>query len=209
MSQNFLEFEFGLKPLISDIQTSAQILTSFPDVLVPLKGSAKDTYRHVFLDVIGGGYRTSTERRLTSADIHVKLGAYVRISNPNVFLANQLGVLDLALPWKLIPFSFVVDWFVNAEQVFSSMTDWYGVDLINPYSMALTKGNYSSSNVGTIVTGSGETDRWWNTSQVQSSLYMTRGKAIPMPSLRIKQFKGVSIERGCQALSLVVSVFGK
>lgn len=208
-SQNFLEYEYGLKPLISDLQNSLSILTSFPDVLVPIEGKATEFYRDIFKNLVSGPRTNSYEQRVTAIDIRVKMGCYIEVTNPNVFLANQLGILDLALPWKLIPFSFVVDWFVNVEQVISSLSDWYGVNVITPYSVEVSKGSYQSTNVGIVVNGGGTTDRSWNVSQIQRAMIMTRGTAIPKPTLRIRSFKGFSIERGAQAISLVLSVLGK
>jgi hypothetical protein len=56
----------------------------------------------------------------------------VRITNPNLFLANRLGLLNLpGVAWDLIPWSFVVNMFTNMGQMVNSLTDFVGVEVSN------------------------------------------------------------------------------
>jgi hypothetical protein len=119
-----------------------------------------------------------------------------------------LGLLDVALPWKLIPFSFIVDWFVNVEDCISSLTDWYGCTLEHPMTTELTKGEQESFSYSNISYPVNPPDG--NEQKVrQSSVKMQRTLGLPGPTLQIKPFKGFSLERGLQAIALVISVFGK
>lgn len=208
LSQNFLEFEYGWKPLISDVQSSWSILTSDPGVRW-IRGRSRFSLRNTVYSHSSygnGGYFWSRNENWIDYTVTCRTG--VRISNPNLFLANQLGFLDLALPWKLMPFSFVVDWFVNVEQVISSATDWFGVTLIHPHVSYFQKGggliNTSARNNypnGTSSSSTGSTRR--------NGVLLRRSLGIPSPSLVIKPFKGFSLQRGAQAAGLVMAVFGK
>lgn len=210
VSQNFLEYEYGWKPIVSDLVNSLERLNSFPDVHVPLRSTARDSINSVTVNRSNGAGFSSTVTTAINGRVEVRMGALARIVNPNLFLANQLGVIDLALPWKLIPFSFVVDWFTNVEQVISSITDWYGVQLLHPYTNRFAQGQK------TVTTRS----FWWSTatgivyeSQIidldQDSVHLLRTQAISGPVLAMKPFKGFSLQRGAQAISLVLSVLGK
>lgn len=208
VSQNFLEFEYGIKPVVNDLQESMKILTS--DIpLGSLKGKATERFdiRKVVRNDSNLQNYLSSER--VTAQVSCNVGARVTVSNPNVFLANQLGLIDLALPWKLVPFSFIVDWFVNVEQVLSSATDWYGVSLESTYNTLFTHGErtYRYRNQSRQLTN----DPWdWSESVCeQKSVTMDRYLGIPSPSLVIKPFQGFSLERGAQAISLVLAVLGK
>lgn len=211
-AQNYLEWEYGVKPVMSDLQNSMKQLVSHPGDITYLRGSSTYSDKRVLYSrlysPVGRGWTTSVETVNVSGGITIRTG--VRITNPNLFLANQLGLIDLALPWKLIPFSFIVDWFVNVEQVISSCTDWYGVQLLHPHYSEVVRGNYlyEYSTYGTdpvtgkiINAGRRHFDR--------NSVRFDRVLGIPGPSLSVKPFKGFSLQRGAQAIALVVSVLGK
>jgi hypothetical protein len=209
-AQNFLEFEYGWKPLAKDLVDSVERLNSFPDVLVPLRGKAQDHISRVSSTRSSGSGFSSSSSTTVSGVVGVQMGAMARITNPNLFLANQLGVIDFALPWKLIPFSFVVDWFVNVEQVISSVSDWYGVQLLTPYTTRYAQGSRRYvANQSFWTPSTGVVYAFSSTSQSQTSVHMRRDPAISMPALTVKPFKGFSIERAAQAVSLVLSVLGK
>lgn len=210
LSQNFLEYEYGLKPLVSDIQESLKILTGDPfDKVVRSRASDRIQRR----TGAGGGFGsnpqyTYSERTMTNGTLEVKLGAIVRVTSPNLLLANQLGLIDLALPWKLMPFSFVIDWFVNVEQVASSLTDWYGVTLLNPYNSTFARGEYHYNYFQNASYTHG-VNEGYVMNKDKESVEFDRAQGIPGPALIVKPFKGFSLNRGLQAMALVLSVFGK
>lgn len=202
VSQNFLEYEYGIKPLISDIQSSWSILTSDPDWKL-VKGRGRSTVSENWSSYSSGSGTIVSIIDTPSAFVDVSCQCYVRVVNPNLYLANQLGILDVALPWKLIPFSFIVDWFVNVEQVLSSVTDWYGLAVDRPHRTVFWKG----SDVRTY-SRSGSSDYLYSTLN-RNFCEVDRYLDIPSPNLVIKAFKGFSVERGAQAIALVLSVLGK
>ncbi len=211
VSQNFLEFEYGVKPLFQDLVSSVETLTSFPEVRRQLRGRASQTVHSLDRARSSGPTFNNYNFTVVKGEIGCSMQTTAVISNPNLFLANQLGLIDLALPWKLIPFSFVVDWFVNVEQVISSVTDWYGVTLQDSQMTWWSKGikehrirNYSW-NYSTIPYW----DQTFTRDFERESVHVQRLLGFPGPTLTVKPFKGFSMERGAQALALVLSVFGK
>jgi hypothetical protein len=208
LSQNFLEYEYGWKPLISDLQSSMEILTSDPGER-SLYGRAREplTYRNFSITSTSTSYASLT--RTADAWIDARCGAIARITNPNLFLANQLGILDLALPWKLMPFSFVVDWFINVEQVLSSCSDWAGVSLSHQWSNFFVSGSHKSLSYSTWNFQVPNDIRWTKTNTWNIDVRMTRLTSIPGPVLQVKPFKGFSLQRGAQAIALVLAVLGK
>lgn len=198
-----LETEYGWRPLISDIQSSIKILNSDPGVR-PVHASANTfipfhSKTHSYAP--NGGFASTTQ--VASGRIYWRIGGLVRVTNPNLALASQLGLIDLALPWKLIPYSFVVDWFVNVEQVLSSTSDWFGLQLLQTYNTRFAKGTFTSDSV-TITNG--DLPSWSrNTSRTERTFVeMRRLEGIPGPSLVMKPFKGFSVERAAQAVSLIL-----
>jgi hypothetical protein len=208
VSQNFLEFEYGLKPVVSDLQESMRALvgTEFEDR--PIVGRARSPLSSLSKTFTSDSSFVSRVIDDKRGEVHVQARALLRITNPNLFLANQLGLIDLALPWKLFPFSFIVDWFVNVEQCISASTAWYGCQLLHPHLSEFTRGSrdYFFFQNSTFPNGntSGQETR-----TLQEQVTFDRTMDIPGPVLQIKPFKGFSLERGAQAIALVLSVLGK
>lgn len=212
MSKNFLEYSYGWAPLFSDIHSSCKILTSDPGSR-RVKGKARESWSDVSAvrgsDSSGSYFNRSHQK----CDLTITTRAVVRITNPNVFLADRLGLIDPALPWKLLPFSFVVDWFVNVEQVLSSMTGWLGVELTHPHYTEFATGflnQESITNFNQVNPWDGSVFGAWTRNQRNiRAVSMKRVLGLPSPELVIRPFEGFSLSRGLQALSLVIAVLGK
>lgn len=126
----FLEGMFGWLPLVTDIYQAIKVMTDD----VPggwISGGATEQKK---ID-IGKGYYPPSGSLLSfegTLKFRVKQTCMVRVTNPNVWLANKLGVINPALVvWDLVPWSFVVNWFANIPQVLGSVTDFAGVTVSN------------------------------------------------------------------------------
>lgn len=209
LAGNFLEFEYGIKPIIQDIQESTKILLSDPGERRVSSSSSFNLGEGTSQTWSQYGGTVNTSEQITrSCSYNRKSGCYVRVTNANVALANQLGLIDLALPWKLVPFSFIVDWFINVEQVISSVTDWYGFSLTKPYSVEKISGSYKRVYHQTQVLSNDPTIMTYklDSTETKNSYEFTRGTSIPGPTLTVRPFKGFSLSRASQALALVVAV---
>lgn len=134
---NYLEYHFGWEPLLKDIHANIKILTD------PFMSQ---TGRHVFakgnesllkaMPKPIGLYNVASYFEVIRSG--VELGANFVITNPNEVKAGQLGLVNpLVLAWELIPFSFLVDWFVNVGQVLASYTDFVGYTIKDGYESRL------------------------------------------------------------------------
>ncbi len=128
-SNLWLEYHFGWSPLISDIGNACSLLSS-PIKDVPYKVSA--VRRWTTVRNWGDSQTTGYGRHQSCAS--VRIGGSFKVTNPNLFLANRLGMLNPAgVAWELVPFSFVIDWFVNVSDFLGQWTDLAGVELIRPW----------------------------------------------------------------------------
>jgi hypothetical protein len=187
-SNNFLEFHFGWEPAIKDIGNSIDILNSdFGSKAVKGRGSNRDVL------TFQSGSGSSFFRQVIIFDSHVTIGARVRISNPNLALASQMGFINpLSVAWELVPFSFVVDWFVNVGNVLASCTDFAGMSLEDTYVTRFQTTTKSQ------VWGYGRSD-------FSRGAYVRRTiGSIPGPTLAVKPFKGFSPVRGATAIALLI-----
>lgn len=207
LAQNILEYEYGIKPLVKDIQDSHKILTrDFGVQRIFASARESDSTFSTSRTIVGSNNTYSV--RSSGAYLQVKAYAGIRVTNPDLLLANQLGLIDLALPWKVLPFSFIVDWFINVEQVLSSYTSWYGLQLVNPGYTKMFRGVDLLDGFTTYKDASGKSQYATSMRHV-SGVHMERSPGLPAVTLNIKPFRGFSVERGVQAISLVLSVFGR
>lgn len=179
----WLFYSYGVAPLAADIHNGLDVLTRpLPDKR--FKGSAKETARAVLpnppytADIFEGEYS-------------VRISAYVRVSNPNLWLANQLGLVNPA-QWvnEAVPFSFVLDWISNWSQVISQMTDFEGLELTRPLTTTIYKHKESNRLGGKSITT------------------FTRGLEIPSAKLQFA-YERFGWQRGLNAISLLVGFLPK
>jgi len=129
-ADTFLEFHFGWGPLMSDISTCVDILqqpVSWPLIKVRGKRFPIDYQLKRLINP-----PSSDEYNLVQSKgwAQATCSARVNVSNPNLWLANQLGFVNLAsVVWELTPWSFVVDWVFNVSQFLSQWTDFAGLTL--------------------------------------------------------------------------------
>lgn len=121
----FLEGLFGWIPLVSSIKEGAKILASEPPY-EPLSRSRK-SYK-TFPTTTHGDAAISFQVCIGTA--RVCQSALVRLNNPNVWLANQAGLINPAVvALDIVPWSFVVNMFVNVNSLLNSYTDFFGLDV--------------------------------------------------------------------------------
>lgn len=123
LANQFLEGKFGWGPLVEDI--SAGLNTVIQQAIPPS-------------EIVARGKCQVTTPWHTQSNVWTKwdglgTGTYkakVAISNPNLWLANRAGLLNLpGVAWDLVPWSFVVNMFGNFNQLLSSMTNEVGLDI--------------------------------------------------------------------------------
>jgi hypothetical protein len=134
LSNLWLEWHFGLSPLISDVQAAARVLTD-PIPKTAIRGSSEEHFDYVERTEYGGVVAGTYYQDKWATRVRHRQGAYVAITNPNLGLAGQLGLLNpAALLWEIVPFSFVADWFVNVGDWLQGFSDFAGMQLDFAYS---------------------------------------------------------------------------
>lgn len=190
-----LEIIFGWTPLLADIVAGCTSVIQLSDV-------------HTFISVAQnatGNVRTGNDHYATRSRVAVSTG--VRITNPNRWLAERAGLLNPAtVAWDLVPWSFVVNMFVNTGQLVQSITDFAGLEFKDM--MQTTTQQYWCERAvtsGNIVVSSGWTG--YDKRRKEASLRPPRSLTFRLPdanwdtaamaaSLMIQQFTKVATKLG-------------
>lgn len=200
MANNWLEYSFGWKPLIMDIYSTIDLLQEPIKSITP-KGSASasDIYDD---NPSAGGLIWTRKRRFGM--LRAKQGCEISISNPNLYLANNLGLANPAIvAWELVPFSFVIDWFANVGNFLSSGTDFLGLTVKNPWAVVSCKTRIQTQRY----------NYWSNPSLVQNAFwqayYIERKTQLSGVTLKFYPARYWGWQRMANASSVLIQVLGK
>lgn len=206
-SDLWLEHWFGWAPLFGDISDAVSILGGDPP---PLKVSARSVKRFQGRNV----QRTNSppnDRTVTddyNGSITAKHWAVVRVTNPNLFLANQLGLVNVAaIAWESVPFSFIADWFSDIGTFIDSWTDFVGLSFESGgtliYSHCVRSRNDTTVRTGIdpLTTIAGDRYDAWSVRRGGLDLqYRVQGFKLP---------GNLSTTRAATSISLLVKLFTK
>lgn len=126
IANSHLEYVFGWYPLYKDIVATVNTLSelTIPDSWVTTNASTY--FENKWKEGLVSGQGVT--KYSSFGTYRVTLGALVKVTNPHLYLANRLGLTNLpGVAWDLVPWSFVVNMFVNANSVISSFTDFAGL----------------------------------------------------------------------------------
>lgn len=164
----WLGYWFGIVPTLSDIHEGAQLLTrDLPGVTVEASSGDRGIISH--RQGLNGSYEQ-----------YVKIGCKVRVNNPNRVLASRFGLdQPLSIGWELIPFSWLVDYFVNFGELLSNLEPRFpGFEINYPYTSYFIKFS------GYFKMGPPYADQFLN---VSSSHLFSRMEGLPSYQLSINK----------------------
>lgn len=189
----WLELHFGWVPLVGDVQDAISVLANGPSGGT-VRGFASKTYD------LNQNRPPSGLHYPTWVTVKHRLQATMTITSPNLYLANQLGLVNpLSIAWELVPFSFVVDWFYDVGDFLDSSSSLVGISLSNGFT---TTTRESWGYVLYWSSPSAQTPSW---SLYAKSKYVNR--SIGIPSLTAKPpvvCNFPSLTRAATAWSLAV-----
>lgn len=209
LANTWLEWHFGWKPMIQDIANATRVITNadanakhLRDLRIRVR-SGHSQGGFDFTTGYSGAYYHITARH--EGSVKGALSAKVNVSNPDVYLQNRLGLLNPAgIVWELIPFSFVVDWFANVDQILAAnFNPFAGLTLSDPCLVHVVKDQCTrrymqrSSEFGPFDIFVSECETVSKT--------IERSLTIPTVSLSVKPMT-LSLSRAQTAVSLLLQV---
>lgn len=189
-ANNWLEFWFGWKPLITDIyQACKNLQDGIPPVTVKGFGYGEGATR-TYGDYGFAGLNSKTKCQII---------ADVRVINPMAHMLSQMGLTNpFAVLWEITPWSFVLDWLSNAGQFLTAWTGYPGVVVSNGAYTLSTKWRHVYRD-----TIPGFTPR-----VLEGTIFSLDRNTFPgtppHPPFVIYNFNGMSPTRGASAIALLV-----
>lgn len=195
VGNNWLEFHFGWSPLVGDIHDGLKVIA---DHIPPwrIRAAARFKGQDRPIPLKPSGFVDGTYYSDAVMEMRVRLGATIEIVNPNLWLANSLGLINpLSVAWELVPFSFVADWFFNVSTVISGLTDTAGLKIRDGFvTRSRRSHDWAAYGYGYAWRNHGYLDRLW----------IRRSIGAPgIPRLGYKPIKLPSWQRALTSFSLL------
>lgn len=188
----WLTFHFGIEPLIKDLYAGLERLDQqHQGITKHYACSASQTWEYESVNT--GWYTDSVKEQYRGV---VRFQADVECVNPTLASLNDFGLLNPAtLAWEIVPFSFVVDWFIPVGSYLNSFTDLVGYKVTNPsttwYLTYIGDRTYRQPGENILSTVSGYHLRRWQ------EPFRFRMPPFVLPP-------GLSMSRGATAISLLL-----
>lgn len=202
VASDYLAMQFVIVPTVNDISNAMDILQN-PIPTVWAKGTATRQARETYEESPSWG--TYRQRSIHTTKFHARVEAGLRVSNPNLFLANRLGLINLPLSaYEVTPWSFILDYFVNISAWLGQFTETAGVELVGANYSELIKDRCDYTYHTRPYHWSGD----WSLRQTVSaeSTSMQRRLGIPDVTLRVRAPWRLSPTRASTSVALLLQM---
>lgn len=141
-ANKWLEYQYGWKPLLSDLFDAYGVVTGSlksKAFLVHGKGSGKrsNSYKGSFYDSASG----LNIQLVSDAEQVVITRLTGELTSERWRQAGQTGMINpLSIGWEVVPFSFLIDWFMPIGNVLEALTARAGLEFVGGSQTWLTGG---------------------------------------------------------------------
>ena len=200
----WLEYWMGWAPTMGDIFNAIDVLQRpYPDQKFR---TGHSFYTPIPDLIVGTPSGASYSRKHREGKGHIAAYGRFKISNPNLYRANQLGLVNPAqTAWEIVPFSFVADWFTNVGQVLGSLTTFAGVTLSDTGYGTTRSGNVSRQGFNTIYENGVPRKKYFR-EVVEFNNKSRSPSPLVTPRLTL-ELPNISLTRAATAISLLSSIF--
>jgi len=204
VSSLFLAWRYGVSPLMSDIFSAMHILSGdgvFKDITVR-KGASKAISTRVWgRDDVELWYQST-------GTCKVLIKCQVSCTNEDLLLANRMGLINPAtIAWELIPWSFVLDWFVPVGKFLSNFSGSAGMTFTDSSRTQTTLKNGLFNQRWTRELPNGNWQYYRNGDYPYVVVVKVRQAGPILPPLSVPYGTGIGVERAQNALALAVQLF--
>jgi len=139
VAENWLALQYGWKPLLSDINGAIIALAELmsdpgEDVVRTAKGSGKTVQKQKMELGTSSSWYQKTGMLETTTYSRCKIGFRYRVdSQLKAFLAQTGFTNPINLAWEVLPYSFVVDWFIPIGPYLETLSAYDGLVFLDGY----------------------------------------------------------------------------
>lgn len=189
VTATLLAYRYGIGPLMTDLATTAETLSKeFRDEVTLRKGASKPW----------NGLNVAWDDKWTGTE-SVVLKATVSVSNPNLLLANRLGIINPQMwAWDAIPWSFIVDWWFPIGSFLQNFTALVGLSL---QGASVTRTRAWNGTWIPVDPYNGGTYTPAGTMRFNGKRKIRETGSLPIP-MTVAYGTGLGIQRGQNALAL-------
>lgn len=197
---NVLEYSFGWAPLINDIQQAVAVLSKGVPPPYVKKGGKVALYGSTGWLNLGSVYKKTNLRTTYMWELR----AVIRVTNPNLSLAQSLGLVNLGtVLWEVTPWSFVVDYIFNVNDFIASWTDTVGLSVENPNKTLVASMEVNVS-AKFSVSPPALPPSWAPPSWHGRRFQLTRSTGLPGPTLDLRLPWRLSVQRAATSIALLL-----
>lgn len=125
----WLAYCYGLRPLVNDVYSAVSLLEKRHEPK-PSVYSVHASLSKSINTLIGNDHYKIYARFVGTANL--RAGIRMNVTNPVLRTLDQCGVVNpLSVAWELVPFSFVVDWFIPIGDFVANIVPPQGVDFVD------------------------------------------------------------------------------
>jgi len=208
--QKWLELQYGWKPLLSDVYGACDDLSKRrkDDWSVTAKGRAKSVANLVYSKPL-----RSSEHYFDGCNVvtEVKRSVFARIdaqpTNEVLISLSSVGITNPGLiAWELVPFSFVVDWFLPIGDWLNSLDATLGFQIVGYSNSYLVKAKWDDVFDGSTSVGIERLECHYRGSKRLVYLDRQVSTSLPLPAFpSLKDPR--SLGHMANALALLAQVF--
>lgn len=207
LAKNWLELQYGWKPLLQDVEGAAKSLAylNAGTLMVQTVRSTKSKTTTESGNLTVVGYPAGSWTCITKTEI--RFGMRFKVGEPlDAFLA-QIGFNNpISLAWEIIPYSFVVDWFLPIGEYLTGLKHWEGMHFVDGWETRFTRQTavYDMSYFRETAT---DVDIR-NGNYSRDAVKLDRLVLTDFPSMNLPSFKNpISVTHAFNALALLRAAF--
>lgn len=153
-ASNWLEWNFGIRPLLSDIEAAVALLKKNKTGRIVFRVARRATrVESIQTDILSTEGYGPVGTRNVFKQTEVRIGLRYKIPDEAVQIMAQFGFTNpINLAWELAPFSFVYDWIHPIGPYLQALSQWDGLVFVNGFEVWFTRQRISDR-----ISASGET----------------------------------------------------